>query len=89
MGTLTRPPKSLKVPSYVDLTSTHQTVEPRVYWVRMGPHELKPQKTREGEEAGRGRLRRGMGSDEKEQSRQRNPPATVDHLKVVQVGACV
>lgn len=54
----------------------------------MGPHDLEPQKTREGEEGSRGCLCRGVRSDKEEQPRQRNPPGAVDNLKVVEVGAC-
>ena len=69
--------------------SAHQAVEPRVCWVHVGPHELESQYACERKHTGHGYLCCGVRRNENEHSCQEHPPAALDHLVVVQVGACV
>ena len=84
------PTSSLALPKPLPMTAAaYQAVEPRVSGVHMGPQELETQEAREGENASHGCLCRAVRIDEYQHSRQKNPPAALDHLKVVQGRAWV
>lgn len=63
---------------------SYQAVEQRVCRVHVGPQELKPQETSEGEDASHGCLGCAVRLDENQHSRQKDPPAALSHLEVVQ-----